>query len=97
MNACGVVEVRFHNSWPRHQEEVNGEIKSPVPLLQIKGPREPIDRRLGGLQIRSGCCGEERSLLLLPGIEDYFVGSTPRSLVAVATELSRLLKWKSVK
>jgi hypothetical protein len=38
---------------------------TPRPLyLQGKGPWYPLDRRLGGLQSRSGRCGEENNLNL---------------------------------
>jgi hypothetical protein len=35
---------------------------TPQPLY----PQYPLDGRLGGPQIQSGCCGEEKNLLLLP-------------------------------
>jgi hypothetical protein len=37
---------------------------------------------------RSGCCGEEKPLLLLQGIERRFLGRLPRSIVTVSTTLS---------
>jgi hypothetical protein len=40
---------------------------TPRPLYpRGKSPRYPLDRRLGGPQSRSGCCGVERNLLPLP-------------------------------
>jgi hypothetical protein len=42
---------------------------TPLPLYpRKKSPRYPLDRRLGGLQSRSGRCGEEKNLAL-QGIE----------------------------
>jgi hypothetical protein len=43
-----------------------------------------LDGRLGGPQSRSGCCGVEKNLASLPGIQ-------PRSL-AITTELSQVLE-----
>jgi hypothetical protein len=53
---------------------------------QEKSPTYPLDGRQCGPQSRSGCCGKEKNVLPLPGIE-------PRTSqpVAIPTELSRLL------
>jgi hypothetical protein len=49
----------------------------PVPLYpRGKGPRYPLDRRLGGAQRRSGRCGEEENLAL-PAIELGRPGRSP--------------------
>jgi len=40
---------------------VSGQLHAPVALLQGKSPWCPLDRRLGGLQIRSGDDGEEKN------------------------------------
>jgi hypothetical protein len=50
-------------------DEVSGQLHDPVALPTEKEPPVPIDRRLGGPQSRSGCCGVEKNLLLLSGIE----------------------------
>jgi hypothetical protein len=47
-----------------------------------------LDRRLGEPQRRSGCCGGEKNLSL-PGIKHR---PLDHSLVAILTELSRLLR-----
>jgi hypothetical protein len=39
------------------------------PYFQGKNPWYPIDRRLGGLQSRSGRGGEEKNSQPLPGLE----------------------------
>jgi hypothetical protein len=44
-------------------------------LLYLKGMslHYPLDRRLGGPQSQSGCCGEEKNLLPFPGIISQFL------------------------
>jgi hypothetical protein len=54
------------------------------------GPRQ-LDRRLGGLQNWSGCCGAEKSLLSLPGSKPWPPSPWP---VTIPTELSQLHLWK---
>jgi hypothetical protein len=49
--------------------EVSGQLHVPAALPPGRSPRYPLDRRLGGLQNRSGCCGIEKNPLPLPGIE----------------------------
>jgi hypothetical protein len=44
-------------------------------------PRHPVDRRLGGPNSRSGCCGEEKNLVSLFGIKPRFLECPARSLV----------------
>jgi hypothetical protein len=58
--------------------------------------RYPMDRRLGGPQGRSGRCGEEINLFLLPWIEPwYLLGRPARRLFTIPTELSRShIKWR---
>jgi hypothetical protein len=51
----------------------------PVALPPSKGPQDPFDGRLDGLQSRSGRCGEQKNLLSLPGIEPRFLGSLANS------------------
>jgi hypothetical protein len=59
---------------------VSGQFHDPATL-----PRYVLDKKLGGPQNRSGRCGEEKSLLPLPGIT-----SRPCSLqpVSIQTQLS---------
>jgi hypothetical protein len=40
-------------------------------------PPYPLDRRMGGIQSRSGRCGWEKNLLRLPGIEPQFSSHYP--------------------
>jgi hypothetical protein len=47
---------------------------TPRPLYPYeKGPWYPLDRRLGGLQTRSGHSGEEKNSQSLPGLEPPIV------------------------
>jgi hypothetical protein len=41
---------------------VSGQLHAPASLLRWKRPRHPLNRKLGGLQSRSGRCEEEKSL-----------------------------------
>jgi hypothetical protein len=64
----------------------------PQPLYpQGRSSRYPLDRRLGGAQSIYGHGGEEKNSQSPPGIEPYNPDRPTRSLVAVPTELSRLL------
>ena len=49
-------------SQPQHQLEVSGQLQAPSTLLQGKS----WDRKLGGPQGWSGCCGEHKCFLTLP-------------------------------
>jgi hypothetical protein len=49
--------------------EVSGQLHEPAVLPPRKRPRYPLDRRLGGLQIRSGHGGEEKNSKPPPGIK----------------------------
>jgi hypothetical protein len=49
--------------------KVSGQIHTPAALHQGKGPRYPLDRRLGGHQSLSGGGGEEKNSQPTPGIE----------------------------
>jgi len=49
--------------------EVSGQLHDPTALPQGKSPRYLLDWRLGGLQSRSGCDGEEKNSQLPPGFE----------------------------
>jgi hypothetical protein len=48
--------------------EVSGQLHVPVALIPGKDIGYPLDRRLGGLQDRSGRCGEKKNIAVL-GIE----------------------------
>jgi hypothetical protein len=48
--------------------EVSDQLHSPAALPPKKEPFYPLDRRLGGLQNRSGRGGEEKNSQLSPGI-----------------------------
>jgi hypothetical protein len=61
---------------------------SPLLYLQGKSPRYSLDRRLGGLQSRSGRCGEAKNSQPLPGIELPIIQLVAQSYT---TKLSRLL------
>jgi hypothetical protein len=52
-------------------------------------PLYSLNRGLGGLQSRSGCCEEVKNLLPLPGTEPRFLRCPALILVTVPTELSR--------
>jgi hypothetical protein len=41
---------------------MNGQLHAPAVLPRAKGPRYPLDRRLGGPQSRSGLFGEVKIL-----------------------------------
>jgi hypothetical protein len=56
-----------------------------------KSARYPLDRSLGRPQSRSGRGAEEENSQFPPGIEPYNPDRPARSLVAITTELSRLL------
>jgi hypothetical protein len=49
--------------------EVSDQLHAPAALPPEKEPMIPIDRRLSGLQNRSGRGGEEKNSQLPPGIE----------------------------
>jgi hypothetical protein len=49
--------------------EVSGQLHAPAALPHGKSPWYPLDRRLGGLQSRSGRGGGEKNSQALPGVE----------------------------
>jgi hypothetical protein len=49
----------------------------------------PLNKRRGRPQSESACFGENKNLLLLPGIESRFLGCAASSLVTILTELSQ--------
>jgi hypothetical protein len=68
---------------------------TPLPLYSWgHSPQYSLHRRLGGPQSRSGCHGEEKNLLPLPGIEPQFLCRPAHSVVTIPTELSRLPNLK---
>jgi hypothetical protein len=48
---------------------MNGQLNSPAALSPWKDTSYPLVKELDGFQRQSGRCGEENSLLRLPGIE----------------------------
>jgi hypothetical protein len=73
---------------------VSGQLHGPVALPpRGKSRRYPLDRRLRGPQSRCRRYGEEKHLLLLPGIEPRLLGRPARCLIAISTQLSRLPYW----
>ena len=62
-------------------------------LQPREGTRYPLRRRLGGLQGRSGRCGEEKNSLPLPGFEPQIVlGVLQFSYLLSHSGLSQLMK-----
>jgi hypothetical protein len=49
----------------------------------------PLNKRMGRPQSESACFGENKNLLLLPGIKSRFLGCAASSLVTILTELSQ--------
>jgi hypothetical protein len=66
--------------------EVSGQIHATAAFPQGKNPYYPFDRRLRGLQSRSGFGGEEKHFHLLPGLE-------PPSIQSVAQFHTIELAW----
>jgi len=67
--------------------DVIGQLHDPAALTPGKAPPNPLDRRLGGPQIRSGRGDEKNSC----PCRESNPGRPARSLVNVVSELSRLL------
>jgi hypothetical protein len=61
---------------------------------QGKSPWYPLDRRLGGPQSRSGCCGEEKNSQPPPGIEPRCSSQQPVSIPTELPGLSLLQAYK---
>ena len=74
--------------------KMSGQVYSPAVLHPWQAPGVtrycPLNRRLGGPQCQSGCFGDEKHPLPLPGIEPHFVGCPTRSLVTTPKEQCRL-------
>jgi hypothetical protein len=67
--------------------DVSGQLHVPAALPPGKEPRYPLDRRLGGLQSRSGRGGEEKNSQPLPGLDPPIIQLVAQRYTA---ELSRL-------
>jgi hypothetical protein len=67
--------------------KVSGQLHASAALPQGKSPWYPLDRRLGGLQSRSGHGGEEKNSQPLPGFEPLLI---QLAVQRHATELSWL-------
>jgi hypothetical protein len=59
--------------------KVSGQVHSPATLQREKGPRYPLDGRLGGFPDQCGRYGEEKNLLPLLGVESRLLGSQTKS------------------
>lgn len=67
------------------------EVRSQLSASVALSPRqEQLDKGLGELWSRSGCCGKQKDLLPVSGIEPQFFGSPEHGLVTMPTELPRL-------
>jgi hypothetical protein len=51
-------------SWPNTAFQLFARLPTPPPPPERKSPWYPLDRRLGGPQSWSGCCGEKKNLAL---------------------------------
>ena len=70
----------------RHYVDVSGVLHRPplYPPPQGKGSsRDPLNRRLGGIQTRCGQFGEQKNPQYMPGIETRFPGNLARCLVTI--------------
>jgi len=65
------------------------QLHVPAALIHDKYSRCTLHTKVGGGPSPSGRFEEDRTLLLLTGIEPRFLGCPVRSLVTVHTELSR--------
>ena len=68
--------------------KVSGQLLAPAALSPENGPRNPLSRWLGGLQSRSGGCGEWK---IRRCRESNHVSSVVPPLVTTLAELSRHL------
>jgi hypothetical protein len=69
---------------------MSGQLHVPAALPPEKD--SSLHKGPGGAQSQSGPCGVEKSYLPFPGIAPILLGRPIRSLVALPTELSRLLR-----
>jgi hypothetical protein len=73
--------------------EMSGHIYAPAALPQGKSCRYPLERRLGGPQIRSGRGGEEKNSQPLPGLEALIIHLVAQRYTAELTRLSKILYY----
>jgi hypothetical protein len=64
--------------------EVSSQHHSPVALPQRNSTRNPLDRRLDGPQDWFGRGGEQKNILLLPGLETTLVQPVARRSAIMA-------------
>jgi hypothetical protein len=64
MKVYGEWMYRSTFSWPQNYLDVSGQLHAPTALTLGKGPQYPLDRRLVGLQSRSGELGEQKIFYL---------------------------------
>jgi hypothetical protein len=67
---CGVMEVSFHHSLPRHYLELGCQLHAPASISS----GYILNIGLGRLQSRSERYRKAKNLLLLSGIEPLFLG-----------------------
>jgi hypothetical protein len=92
MKAYGGMEVQLHAFFDLGTRWRWVVSFTPQPLYpQWKRNWYHLDRRLGGLQSRSGRGSEEKNSQPPPEIETYNPDRPARSLVTIPTELSQLL------
>jgi hypothetical protein len=94
MNMYGGVEVRLHAFLTLALVGGEWSASHPGRFIPWKEPRYTLDRRLGGPQSRSGRGGKEKNSQVLQGLEPDHAA---RSLVAIPTELSRLISIVKLK
>jgi hypothetical protein len=70
--------------------EVSGQLRAPAILPRVKSRRYPLDRKLGGLQSRSGRSGEGKKSHHSTSRE-LNPSRSHRSLFSILTELTRIL------
>jgi hypothetical protein len=51
-----------------YQKKMSDQTHALATSLLGKIPQYPLDRRIGGRQIQSGCSEDEKNFLLLPGM-----------------------------
>jgi hypothetical protein len=76
--------------------EVSGQFHAPTALPPRKETPYPLHKRRGGPQSRSGHGVEEKNSQPSPGIEPRLSGRLARSLVAIPSDLSQLLRISEV-
>jgi hypothetical protein len=69
------VEVQTYLFLTSALGEMSGQLHSRPPSDRKK-PQNPLNRRHSGLQSQSGCFGEEKNLLIMPGFEPWIIQPT---------------------